>query len=426
MPFLDLAAVLLVLTAALSYVNFRLLRLPPAIGLTALTLLASLAVIALGWVFPAVTAAARGFAARINFGPTLLHGMLGFLLFAASLQVDLADLARRKRTITALSTAGVVLSTALVGVLMWDVFCLLGVSIRFVDCLLFGALISPTDPIAVLAILKRLGAPRTIEATIAGESLFNDGVGVVMFTALLEAAQQGRPAPGPLALLFLREAVGGAALGLAAGLAVFWLLKSVDDYKVEVLLTVALAAGGFALADAVGASGPIAMVVAGLVVGNQGRRFAMSARTADRMDQFWELVDEALNAVLFVMVGLEVLVVPFRGRYLLAGLAAVPVVLLARLTSVAAPVWVISRWFRYERHTVRILVWGGLRGSISLAMALSLPSEPGKPAAFDRDLILVVTYVVVAFSILVQGLTIGPLTRRWLAWAPAPQGGRPE
>ena len=415
----DFVAVLLVLAAAFSYLNHRFLRLPTTVGLTALTLLASLAAVAAGLVFPAVEHRAAGFARQIDFNQAVLHGMLGFLLFAGALRIDLGDLARQKGTVALLATAGVVVSTLLVGGMAWGVFALLGVPVRPVYCLLFGALISPTDPIAVLALLKRLGAPRPLEVTIAGESLFNDGVGVAVFLGLLEVAVNGHGFdPGRLAALFLREALGGAAFGLAAGYLVYRLLKSVDDYQVEVLLSLALVAGGYALADALHLSGPIAMVVAGLLIGNHGRLFAMSETTCQHLDVFWELIDEVLNAVLFVLLGLEVLAVTFTGRYLVAGLLAVPAVLLARFLSAG----LLRRLAPVERGAVRVLTWGGLRGALSVAMALSLPRGVAGEAVPERDLILVVTYVVVVFSVLVQGLTIGPLTRRWLAGAARPGG----
>ena len=419
----DFVAVLLVLAAAFSYLNHRFLRLPTTVGLTALTLLASLAAVAAGLVFPAVEHRAADFVRQIDFNQAVLHGMLGFLLFAGALRIDLGDLARQKGTVALLATAGVVVSTLLVGAMAWGVFALLGVPVRPVYCLLFGALISPTDPIAVLALLKKLGAPRPLEVTIAGESLFNDGVGVAVFQGLLEVAVNGHGFdPGRLAALFLREALGGAAFGLAAGYLVYRLLKSVDDYQVEVLLSLALVAGGYALANALHLSGPIAMVVAGLLIGNHGRLFAMSETTCQHLDVFWELIDEVLNAVLFVLLGLEVLAVTFTGRYLVAGLLAVPAVLLARFLSAGLLVWLLRRLAPVGRGAVRVLTWGGLRGALSVAMALSLPRGVAGEAVPERDVILVVTYVVVVFSVLVQGLTIGPLTRRWLAGAARPGG----
>jgi CPA1 family monovalent cation:H+ antiporter len=416
-PF-DLVAVLLVLAAGFAYLNHRLLKLPSTVGLMALALLLSLAVAGAGLVFPAVEQHAAAFVHQVDFHQAVLQGMLAFLLFAGALHINLDDLSRQKVVITILATVGVVLSTAIVGGLTWCLLAVLGVEMRLTWCLLFGALISPTDPIAVLALLKRIGAPKALEVTVAGESLFNDGVGVVVFLGLLEFAtgSNGFDA-GQLAGLFLREAVGGAVFGLVIGYLAYRLLRPVDNYQVEILLSLALAAGGYALANVLHLSGPIAVVVAGLLIGNHGRTFAMSATTVEHLDAFWELIDEVLNAVLFVLVGLEVLAVTFTGHYLLAGLLAIPIVLLARLASVGLSVWLLRLQRPVPAGTVRVLTWGGLRGAISVALALSLPREVNEEAGHEREAILVVTYVVVVFSILVQGLTIGPLTRRWLAAA---------
>jgi monovalent cation:H+ antiporter, CPA1 family len=425
----DLIAVLLVMAAMFSYLNFRLLKLPTTIGLMALTLAFSLGLLVLGHLVPAVSHQARAAIQRFDFGEALMHGMLGFLLFAGALHIDLGDLDRHKGPIAVLATVGVLLSTLIVAGLMWGVFRLLGLPLRPIDCLLFGALISPTDPIAVLGLLKQIGAPRTLEVQIGGESLFNDGVGVVLFLGLLDVASGGHPTGlGHFAALFLREAVGGAAFGLAVGLLAYRLLKSVDNYQVEILLSLALVAGGYAGADALHLSGPIAMVVAGIVVGNQGRRYAMSKTTKANLDLFWELVDVILNAVLFVAIGLELVALTFTAAALSAGLLAVPVVLAARLVSVGLPVWSLRRWDRFEPWMVPLLTWGGLRGGISVALALSLPGEAVGDAVPRREVILVMTYVVVVFSILVQGLTVGPLTRRWLRLAgrmPATAAGPP-
>jgi CPA1 family monovalent cation:H+ antiporter len=412
----DLIAILTVLTAGFSYLNFRLLKLPSTIGLMALTLLFSLAFVAVGTFVPAVAQQARAVVARFEFDQALLHGMLGFLLFAGALHVGLDELARQRWPIAVLSTLGVLLSTAMVGGLTWCVLALLGLSVRPVECLLFGALISPTDPIAVLGLLKQIGAPKPLEVQIAGESLFNDGVGVVVFIGLLEIASDQHAFDAVhITFLFAREALGGIAFGLAAGWLVYRMLKSVDNYQVEILLSLALVAGGYALADALHLSGPIAIVVAGLMVGNQGRQFAMSPKTREHLDLFWELIDEVLNAILFVLIGMEVLVLPFTATYLAAGLLAILVVLAARLVSVGLPVWLLRRWEEFEPAMVPILTWGGLRGGISVALALSIPIEGGGAAELGREVILAITYVVVVFSILVQGLTIGPLTRRWLS-----------
>jgi len=419
MRLFDLIAVFIVMAAGFGYLNFRLLKLPTTIGLMALSLLFSLSLFVLGAFVPAVAQQTRSVIEQFDFNQVLLHGMLAFLLFAGALHIDLGDLARHKEPIALLATVGVLLSTLIVGVLMWGVFALLGFKLRFIDCLLFGALISPTDPIAVLSLLKKIGAPKTLEVQIAGESLFNDGIGVVLFMGLLEVATGENDFDvGHFAFLFIREAVGGAVFGLAIGLVAYRMLKSVDNYQVEILLSLALVWGGSALADALHMSAPIAMVVAGLLIGNQGRSFAMSKMTTEHLDLFWELVDEGLNAVLFVAIGMELLVLTFTASYLAAGVLAVVIVLVARLVSVGLPVWLLRRLERFDPSMVPILVWGGLRGGISVALALSLPPEAAGDGVPRRDVILATTYVVVVFSILVQGLTVGTMTRRWVGRSP--------
>ena len=421
MRLFDLIAVFIVMAAGFGYLNFRLLKLPTTIGLMALSLLFSLSLFVLGAFVPAVAQQTRSVIEQFDFNQVLLHGMLAFLLFAGALHIDLGDLARHKEPIALLATVGVLLSTLIVGVLMWGVFALLGFKLRFIDCLLFGALISPTDPIAVLSLLKKIGAPKTLEVQIAGESLFNDGIGVVLFMGLLEVATGENDFDvGHFAFLFIREAVGGVVFGLAIGLVAYRMLKSVDNYQVEILLSLALVWGGSALADALHMSAPIAMVVAGLLIGNQGRSFAMSKMTTEHLDLFWELVDEGLNAVLFVAIGMELLVLTFTASYLAAGVLAVVIVLVARLVSVGLPVWLLRRSERFDPSMVPILVWGGLRGGISVALALSLPPEAAGDGVPRREVILATTYVVVVFSILVQGLTVGTMTRRWVGRSPRP------
>jgi CPA1 family monovalent cation:H+ antiporter len=413
-PF-ELAACLVVLAAAFSYLNHTLFKLPPAIGAMTLALGASLLLVLAGVAFPGLEDRARALVARIDLSQAFLQGMLGFMLFAGSLHINLDELKARKWPVAVLSTVGVVISTAVVGLLTWGVLNALGIEARLTYCLLFGALISPTDPIAVLAILREVGLPRDMEVTIAGESLFNDGVGVVVFLGLLGVATGADEfGVGRLVGLFVWEALGGAALGFVLGWITYRLIRSADNYQLEVLLSLALVAGGYALVNRLHMSGPIAMVVAGLLIGNVGRAFAMSPGTADRLDVFWGLIDEVLNAVLFVLIGLVVLALTITGRYLLAGLAAIPIVLLARLVSVGGPLRAMNRWGRFAPRTTRVLTWGGLRGGISVALALSIPTQmQGQPVG-ERDVLVALTYVVVVFSILVQGLTIGPLTRHWL------------
>ena len=400
----ELIAILITLAALFSYLNERYLGLPSAIGLMLFALVMSLALIALGKFGFGVEEQARSLLGSIDFSKTLLHGMLSFLLFAGALHVNLEDLMQQKWFIISLATAGVVISTSIVGGLAWMVLQLLGLGIPFIYCLLFGALISPTDPIAVLGILKSAGAPKKLETQITGESLFNDGVGVVVFIVLLRIAE-GTHEVGisEVALLFAKEALGGALFGLATGFLAYWMLKSVDNYPVEMLITLALVTGGYALAEALHLSAPIAIVVAGLLIGNHGRDLAMSDKTVEHLDTFWELLDELLNAVLFVLIGMEVLVLQFTPGYLLAGVLAILIVLFARMVSVAIPVGLLRLWREFSPGVVKILTWGGLRGGISVALALSLPPGP------ERDVILTITYIVVVFSILVQGLTISRL-----------------
>jgi CPA1 family monovalent cation:H+ antiporter len=415
MDVFQIIAALITVSALFAYANYRWLRLPTTIGLMAMTLVFSLALIAACRLFPSVGAQVVAIVGRIDFNRTLLNGMLGFLLFAGALHLELNDLTGRKLLVATLATASVLISTLLVGMLAWWLLPLLGLELRFIYCLLLGALISPTDPIAVLGMLKRVGAPKDVEVTIAGESLFNDGFGVAVFLAVLGIATEGGSSgPGLLAAAFLKEAVGGAVFGLAVGLLAYLLLRSVDNYPVEILLSLAVAAGGYASADALRVSAPITVVVAGLLIGNHGRAFAMSPRTVERLDLFWELVDEFLNAVLFVLLGLEVLALTITTRYLAAGLLLIPVTLLARWASVGLPVTLLRRWQPIGRNMVWLLTWGGLRGGISVALALSLRERATWGGESQRELILTITYVVVVFSILVQGMTVGPLIRRLL------------
>lgn len=400
MHLMDTVAILVCSSAVFSYLNHRYLRFPLTIGLMAIALVVSLVLLLLGKAGLAFEQDAERFVQSIDFDQTLLRGMLSFLLFAGALHVNLDELLEDKWFIGTLATAGVLVSTMIVGFLVFVVTGWLGLGLPLLACFLFGALISPTDPIAVLSILRTLGVPKALEVQISGESLFNDGVGVAVFLALLGAAGAGTVTPGSFALLLLQEAGGGILIGLALGYLAYRMLKSIDQHHVEILITLALVMGCYSLADGLHTSGPIAVVVAGLMIGNHGRRFAMSDRTREYLDTFWEVVDEFLNAVLFVLIGLEVLALSFDNRYLFAGLLVIPLVLLARFISVSTPV-LIFRFFReFTQRATLILTWGGLRGGISVAMALSLP------ASGYRDAIITMTYIVVVFSILVQGLTI--------------------
>ena len=405
MDILNTAAILITLAALFSYLNHRFLKIPTTIGIMLISLLLSLGLLVLHAMgFSQLEQQAERMVRGIDFYETLMDGMLSFLLFAGALHVNLDDLRQQKWVILLLATVGVLMSTFLVGGLAWLIFNGLGIHMSFIYCLVFGALISPTDPIAVLGVLKSVGVKKSLETKIAGESLLNDGIGVVVFLVMVGLATGSDQAGAShISILLLQEAGGGAVFGLLAGGLTFYLLRSIDSYQVEVLLTLALVMGGYAVASALHLSGPIAMVVAGLVIGNHGRTLAMSETTRDHLDSFWELVDEVFNAVLFVLIGLEILLLSFRGEYLLAAIAIIPAVLLARFISVATPVTLLRRYRRFSPRVIEILTWGGLRGGISVALALSLP------AGAERDVILFTTYGVVIFSILVQGLTIGRL-----------------
>jgi len=408
MKLFEITAILMVLTALFSYINYRMLRMPTTIGVMFIALVFSLGIVSLGWM--GIDIGQTGVAKMletIDFNQALLHGMLSFLLFAGAMHINLDDLKSQKWAITILATAGVVASTFIVGSLTWVVLDFLGLSTSFLYCLLFGALISPTDPVAVIGILKTVGIPKGLETKIVGESLFNDGIGVVVFLILLELALGGGDITvGGVALLFAEEAVGGALLGLAIGLLAYQMLKRVNNYQVEVIITLALVMGGYALADRIHTSGPIAMVVAGLLIGNHGRAFAMTEVTRRRLDDFWELMDEILNALLFMLIGLEMLIMPFTPALLIAGLAAIVITLFARWSSVGGAVLLMRTFRSFSPGAIKILTWGGLRGGISVALALSIP------AVAERSIIVTITYIVVVFSIIMQGMTLGRLVKK--------------
>ncbi len=407
MTVFQVVALLLTLTAVFSYVNFRFIKLPSTIGVMLVALVASLALSGLGHFDPDLQHRASAWMKEVDFDQTLMQGMLSFLLFAGALHINLNDLFAEKAVVGVLAVGGVLISTVLFGTAVYFLSGWLGLGLGLGWCLLFAALISPTDPIAVMSILKTAKAPRSLEVQIAGESLFNDGVGVVAYLVCLEFVQSSSHVGfGHIGVLLVQEALGGAAFGLAIGYVTFLLLRSVDHYQVEVLLTLALVSGGYALASALHLSGPIAIVVAGLLIGNHGRALAMSATTRERLDMFWELIDEILNGLLFVLIGLEVLVLQFTSALLVTGLLCVPVLLLARWVSVGLPVAVMAPWKKFSRGSVKIMTWGGLRGGISVALALSLP--PGQ----EKHLLVILTYVIVVFSILVQGLTVGRVVKR--------------
>jgi CPA1 family monovalent cation:H+ antiporter len=405
----EIGALLLVLSGLFGWTNVRFVRLPQTIGLLLMALLSSLAVIGLDHLIPAshmreeITAAVR----QIDFFDTVMHGMLAFLLFAGALHVDFAQLRNVRWPVGVLATVGVLISTAVVGVGFWLLADALGAELPLAWALVFGALISPTDPIAVLSLLKSVRIPERLEMKIAGESLFNDGVGVVVFTVLLTIAVQGG-APDLLHAgeVFLVEAFGGILLGLSAGAVGVLAMQAIDDYPTEILLSLALVTGVYALALRLHTSGPLAVVVAGLLVGNRGAATAMSESTRQHLFDFWEVIDELLNSVLFLLIGLEILVISIDRSLAGLAIAAVPLVVAARLVSVSLPLALRPLRRAFARGSIPVLTWGGVRGGISVALALSLPHGP------FREQILVATYCVVIFSVIVQGLTIRGLVRR--------------
>ncbi len=399
-PFQIIAAVV-TLSAIGAYINQKYFKFPQTIGLMAFAFAVSLVTIILSRTGIANLEAVGLVVGGIDFSDVLLHGMLSFLLFAGAMHINLDDLKSVGWSVAVMATIGVISATLISGTLVWQASHLLGFELPYLYALLFGALISPTDPIAVLAILKDSGISKQTYTRIGAESLFNDGVGVVLFLTILELATSGEELHlANAAALFLREALGGVAFGIVCGWITYRLLSSIEDYKVEVLLTLALATGGYAAAEElVHVSAPIFMVTAGLIVGNHGRNFGMSDLSRERLDLFWELVDEVLNAVLFILIGLEIVVISVAVSHVILGTLAILAVLAGRFLSVGIPAALVGLLKGPEKGTIALLTWGGLRGGLSIAMALSLPAGPHK------DIILPVTYIVVLFSILVQGLT---------------------
>jgi monovalent cation:H+ antiporter, CPA1 family len=409
MTIFDLFAIMLTLVAGFSYINQKVLKLPTTIGVMITALVFSTSLILLHQFGLNFDVEAKNILAQIDFHETLMNGMLSFLLFAGALHVDLSDLREQNVPIAVLSSIGVLISTFFIGIVTYYVFLGLGVNISFIYCLLFGALISPTDPIAVLALVKQANAPKSLETKISGESLFNDGVGVVIFTVIYQVATgKAELTVFHVAELFFTEAVGGAVFGFLIGYIGYKALKSIDDYKVEVIITLALVTGGYSLAQFIHVSGPIAMVVSGLFIGNHGRSYAMSDMTKKHLDPFWELIDAILNSALFVLIGLEVVLISYNKNILMLGLIAIPIVLLGRYFGVLLPMTVLKRFRSFSNGVVPIMTWGGLRGGISVALALSLPPFTG------REILIGVTYTVVVFSVVVQGLTFKRVLRHYI------------
>ncbi len=400
----------LVLSAAFSYLNERFFKFPSTIGLMILSLCLSIVIQVIGVFSSATLASAEALVNSVDFSDVLLDFMLSFLLFAGALHVDWSKLHQSRGPIITFATVGVVLSTFIIGTVLYYLVPMFTFDVAYIHCLLFGALISPTDPIAVMGILKKAKVPESTEIKIVGESLFNDGIGVVVFITLLRITQKGLEhiTVSEIGILFLEEIVGGIGFGLVLGYIGFRLMKSIDHYQTEVMMTMAMVIGGYLAANALHFSGPLAMVTSGILIGNHGKQKAMSDITMDYVFKFWEMIDVILNAALFVLIGLELLIVPFNWEFLWIGLIAIPMVLIARYGSLAALSFGLGYNKQFEPKTLSIMTWGGLRGGISIALALSIP------AVLDNHLFLLVTYVIVCFSIIIQGLTLEPIIKRLL------------
>lgn len=419
MSIFEIGAFLIGLSAIFGYINLKFLRLPHTIGLVVIALAASLGIILIEFLSPKtqILEIVTGVLQQIDFHETVMRGMLSFLLFAGAMHVDFSAFKSRSGAIALMATLGILISTFLIGWVMWLSLNAFGIETPFIWALVFGALISPTDPVAVLGLFKVVSVPETLEAKMAGEALFNDGIGVVVFTVVVAIAvgdggHGGDMGAMDVAGLFFNEAIGGAILGLVAGYIGYRAMYHIDEHNLEVLITLAVVMVTYAVALRLHMSGPIAMVVAGLVIGNKGMKFAVSENTRDYVRKFWSLIDEILNSVLFLLIGLEVLIIAKRIDHLQVALLAIPVTLAARWISVYIPISVLSRWRSFTKGAIPILTWGGLRGGIAVALALSLPDNEYKPT------ILTITYAVVLFSIIVQGLTIKLLVERVVSHGP--------
>jgi CPA1 family monovalent cation:H+ antiporter len=400
-------SVLIVISAIFSYINARFLKLPASIGIMVIALMVSVGLIATDTIFPHTFERITNLIASVDLTEILMGAMLNFLLFAGAIHIHLEDLKEQRMPVVVFSTVSVVISTFVIGFLMYNILSLFGMPIPFIQCLVFGALISPTDPIAVLGILKQAGVPKSLETKIAGESLFNDGVAVVVFIIMLTLArgEDINTSFSGISLLLAKEALGGIVLGLLLGFIGSQMIYRVDGYNVHVLITLAIVMGGHLVAQSLHMSGPLAMVAAGLVVGNYGKNLGgVSDSERDYIDKFWELIDEILNALLFLIIGFELLLIPDLKQYGLIGAVTIVVVLFARFISIWVPIKIIPFRRKFGRQSIIILVWGGLRGGVSIALALSIDQD------LNKNLLLAITYFVVLFSIIVQGLTVGKLT----------------
>ena len=417
MSIIDLITLLLVLSAAFTLINIAYLKLPSTIGLMLIALISSALVLLVGILFPGIAQGAEHIIEEFEFKEVLLDIMLNFLLFAGALSMDLNTMIEEKVPIIILAVFGTLISTFVVGALVFYIFPLLGIEMDFIYCLLFGALISPTDPIAVLALLKKFNLSKNLEIKVAGESLFNDGVGVVVFLTILGVAERGMDTfnIGEVGILFGQEVFGGLLLGAILGYIGFKILLFIDnDYvELEVLVTLSLVMIGGRFAESIHVSAPLAMVILGLSIGNKGRDEKLANATGKYVFKFWHLLDETLNAMLFILIGLEMLVIAkdVTSDMFLLGAVGILIVLTGRSIGVSLPVGLMSLKIKFEKGATPLLIWGGLRGGISVALALSLSDFEWIPSNF-KIIILFTTYCVVVFSILVQGLTIPALLRR--------------
>ncbi len=408
MELFKIFSVILVLSAIFAFINHKFIKLPSTISLMIAGLLLSFITLVTGNFYPLFYDFVQEEINMIDFSELVLEFMLSFLLFAGALHTDYIKLSNARGPVLSFATIGVILSTVITATVTYFLLQIFGFEIEYIYCLLFGALISPTDPIAVLGILRKEKIPKSLEVKITGESLFNDGVGVVIFLSLLHIAEQGGAIDASfITELLLLEILGGVGLGIGGGYLALQMMKRIDHYQTEVLITLALVTGAYSLALALHFSGPLAMVLAGLIIGNQGKKTAMSEQTLEYVDKFWEMVDEILNAVLFVLIGLEILILSFKWVYLALGLIAALLIVLIRYLSLLTPSVLLGYKRAFAPNALKIMTWGGLKGGISIALALSLTSE------MPRDLILSMTYVVVIFSLLVQGLTIGKLVNKY-------------
>ncbi|MFS0488749.1 cation:proton antiporter [Leadbetterella byssophila] len=404
-------SILIVLASFFAYLNLRFLRFPPAIGIMAIAMISSILLVSFGKIFPEFLMDFSQLLIGVDFTEVLMGAMLNFLLFAGAIHINIADLREQKLPVMLFSSVSVIISTFIVGMVLYWALPLIGMELPLIYCLLFGALISPTDPVAVLSILKNAKVPKSLETKVAGESLFNDGVAVVVFAVILKLTS-GHSADinlGNVSWLLIKEAGGGFLLGTILGFTASNSIKNVNDYIVSVLITLSVVMGGYLIAHAMHISGPLTMVTAGLIIGNYGKRTAMSDETKDYLNKFWELIDEIMNAVLFLFIGFELLLIPNILEYWKGGLIAIIVVLFARFLSIWVPTLFIRFKQKFSKGTIKILVWGGLRGGVSIALALSAQDNEYRP------LLIAITYFVVVFSILVQGLTVGKVADKALA-----------